>query len=350
MRLLGIGGLALLLLACGDDDKKTSGEVAGDDAGSTDAPLESTSADGVDVDVSANVNASADVSTELNLITCAQGLSDAEIASAAQIAFDLDQSMHELVACGGMTVSISAALITGVIGMVFDPDGDLIPSGLTYEGEGLYHTDGGLGSSVSMDVRLYELVDGEFVLVEADLFDPKSYLVGVEVNADADADIDFDITNPLDTKVSADATLEATYESAGPWAKILGLGDPPANPIHISDLAALDPDFGDIYIESDVRVSDVHGETEITFEVQTGKQALTEVFSSGGVSFDVVSLSGENVSLGQTLQADEFAIEFVGGNQLDGHVSFSVQADAMAYVGVLQYDGAAFADVALDCN
>jgi hypothetical protein len=341
VRLAAAGLLALSsIVGCGSDDDSSGCKSCQD--GANGAALRA--------GANANANANAEASTQLNLSSCTSGFTDAEVAAQTQLAFDLESSMHEMVACGGITVSVATSLITGVIGMVFDPSGSIIPSGLRYEGEGMYHSDGGLGSSVSMDIRIFERVDGEFLPIEADLFDARSYLVGVDVEADASAGIDFDIKNPLDTKVNASATLEASYESAGPWAKLLGLGDPPPNPLHLSDLSDLDPDFGGIYLESDVSVTDVQGDTEIEFKLQTGKQSLNDLFGSGSLGFELVSLRASNGGLSQTLSVSDFAIQFSGGNRLNGKVSFEVEGDAMAYAGSLDYEESAFADVTLGCE
>ncbi len=342
-----IATTVLTALGCGSDDSGSKGDAVSQCASCQDG------ADGAQLRANSSGNANVDVdvtaSTQLNLNSCTAGFTDREVAEHTELAFDLEASMHEMVACGGLTVSMSAALITGVIGMVFDPSGAIIPSGLRYEGAGVYHTGGGLGSSVSMDIRLYERVDGEFHLVEADLFDADSYLVGVDVDADASAGIDFDITDPLGTKVNASAKLEATYESAGPWAKLLGLGNPPPNPLHLTDLADIDPDFGGIYIESDVSVTDTQGNTDIEFRLRTGKQSLNEVFGSGSIGFELIELHASNGSLDQTLTVSDFAVGFAGGNRLDGNVTFEVEGDAMAYAGALTYEEAAFADVTLSC-
>jgi hypothetical protein len=205
---------------------------------------------------------------------------------------------------------------------------------------------------MTMQVRLYEQVDGEYVLVEQDLFDRNNYLTGISVEADASGSVDFDIKNPLDTKVSADASVAIAYDEAGPWAKLLGLGDPPPNPIQVSDVADIRPDFGNIYVEMEVEIHDIKGDSDIQLTVKTPRVRLVDFFDGGALDYEVVGFVATNAVLRQKLTLNSWNVSFVEHATLDGAVDVSVESRArvgVSYEASMAYDHSAFAEVALSC-
>lgn len=350
------------LSACGGDDPPPteSGDGVNGEEQEDEADDEGVSDVEGDGEASAQVQTTATLAAEYgveakaitSLEACANSHTEADLAASAKLAYDTDASIHELIACGGLTIRVAIGLVTGVVSLVLD-DEDAMPSGLSYEGEGAYVSESSLGdSSMEMRVRLYEAEGEEFILVEDNLFDAKNYLTGVSVDADASADVDFDIGDPLDTSVSADASVHIEYEEAGPWAKLLGLGDPPPNPIQLGDVAEINPDFSDIYIQSEIDVRDVRGDSVVHFVVNTQMMGLVEMFTTGGLTYEIDSLEASNENLGQTLVMDAWEVDFGEHNHLNGDVSFTVEAEAEASVGyeaTLAYRDAAYGDVELSC-
>jgi hypothetical protein len=298
----------------------------------------------------ANVGLEASIASELS--GCSTGLTDAQLADSILLAYDADASIHELIACGGLTVRVAIGLITGVVSLVLD-DEEAMPAGLRFEGEGVYVSQSRLGdSSMTMQVRLYEKVGEEYVLAEEDLFDADNYLTGVEVDADASASVDFDIKDPLGTSVDADASVVITYDGAGPWVKLLGLGDPPPNPIELGDVAEIDPDFSNIYVETEIDVHDVRGDTDVHLVMKTDRVALVDLFDDGNLDYQIVTLEASNSELRQTLTMNSWEVAFADHAQLDGAVTFSVEAEAqgsLSYDASLTYENAAYGAVGLSC-
>jgi hypothetical protein len=318
--------------------------AAGDDLATDDDGLVT----GGEVMVEGSVEAS--IASELS--ACRGSLTDTQLADSILLAYDADASIHELIACGGLTIRVAVGLVTGVVGMVID-DEDAMPAGLRFEGGGVYVSESSLGqSSMRMQIRLYERVGEEYVLAEENLFDARNYLVGVEVDADASASVDFDIDDPLDTSVDADASVVISYEEAGPWAKLLGLGDPPPNPIEVSDVAAIDPDFSNIYVETEIEVHDVKGGSDVRLGVKTERVALVDLFGAGILDYQIVSLEASNGELRQTLEMHDWQVTYAEHGVLNGTVSFSVESSARVsvdYDATLTYEDAAYGAVSLGC-
>jgi hypothetical protein len=195
-------------------------------------------------------------------------------------------------------------------------------------------------------------VGDEYVLVEEDLFDRENYLTGISVEADASGSVDFDIDNPLDTNVSADASLAISYDEAGPWAKLLGLGDPPPNPIEVDDVADIDPDFGSIYVEAEVEIHDIKGDSDIQFTVKTPLVRLVDFFDGDGLDYEVIGFEASNAVLRQTLTMNSWNVSFVGHATLDGAVDVRIQSPArkaVSYDASIAYDHSAFAAIDVAC-
>jgi hypothetical protein len=302
------------------------------------------------------VGVDTEVGTEAHLVAslagCSEGLSDEKLATSLLLAYDVDASVHELIACGGLTIQVAIGLVTGVVAMVVD-DEEVMPGGLSFEGEGVYVSSSQLGeSSMTMRVRLYERIGDEYILAGANLFDKNSYLTGVSVEAEGSASVDFDIDDPLDTNVDADASVVISYDEAGPWAKLLGLGDPPPNPIELGDITELDPDFSNIYIETEVEIHDVKGGSDIRVTFATERVGLVDLFDNGNLDYEVVSLVASNAELRQEMTLNAWDIAFVRHGELSGSTSLSVSSSArvgLDYEAVLTYENTAFGEVSFAC-
>lgn len=344
-------GTLLLLAACGgssNTDDDASGANASDPSGASPTTPSASGAVNVEGNVEGNVEASA----YAELDACRNRLTDAEMAASLMLAYDADASVHELIACGGLSVQIAIGLVTGVVGMIVDDD-DIMPSGLEFQGGGVYQSESTLGAStMNMKVRLYERVGDEYVLVEEDLFDRNNYLTGIRVEAEAGGSVDFDIDIPLDTSVSADASLVIAYDEAGAWAKLLGLGDPPPNPIEVTDVADIDPDFGSIYMETEVEIHDVKGDSNIALTVTTPRVRVLDLFDGGTLDYEVVGFEASNAVLRQELTTSGWQVSFVEHATLAGAIDVTVESRArktVSYDARLAYDNSSFAVIDFAC-
>ena len=350
--LLGLG-----LVACGGDDDTASSSdpatLAGDPMADPDDPMLQGEAEG-SVDVEAQANFVCNGCPEGSVVdfgACGSNRSSAELNSRLQLALDTEHSIHELISCGGLTVQVAFELVSGLVSMVVDPDGELLPKGLEYQGEGLYLSEGSSTGSMRMQVWLFEESDGELTLIEDDLFDRSTYLVGAKTELVGGADVDIDPSDPFSSSVSADAKLQVRYEEAGRWVKLTGLGDPPPNPLVISVdmLSKLKPRLGSIRLQSEVEVEDVRGDSVIRYHVKTPVMKLEEMVSFSLVEFELIELSAKNETLGQEFSLSAWDLAYSGGHNLDGSMEFSVSGE-LAYQGSVSYENSSTGSLEVSCK
>ena len=100
-----------------------------------------------------------DIEGREDLRECAGDLSQDEIDLNLQISADYAQSLHEMVACGGLAVRLCQGVSSGIIDALLTNSSDATPDGWTYQGEGVYRT-GNAGTD--MTTRFYVTEDYSF--------------------------------------------------------------------------------------------------------------------------------------------------------------------------------------------
>ena len=288
------------------------------------------------------------------LSECSEGLAEAEVDDNLQLIYATDESLHELVACGQLTVDISIALYSGLIEMVLEGDSKQ-PGGLEYQGGGQYLTRTDEGHRImDMLVSLFEESGGELQAIEYDVFDRESYLVGVSSRIEGeDVDVALDLDNPLASDVDVQGTLIVEFEATGPLVHLLGLGDDLESPLvfELKDLDDIEPRLSDLRIRANVDLEDARDGDLVAYDVVTPDMNLVEVATAANVGYDVNDISGTGETLGQELQLlnDGWDVEFVDGN-LDGTADFRVTGGDFDYTAGFTYRDSKYADVVLACD
>jgi len=346
---LGLCSLFSVALACSSNGSGTSS--SGSTSGSGGSGGSGSSSTSTSSSTSSSTTGSAGAGGQAldlpeQVSACSADLNESSVEANLELVGSLDNSVHELVACGGLTVRVVGTLVQGIIEMIASNDDDITPDGLMFEGNGTYRSGAtDPNQDTDMLIRFYDNEAGTPVLIEEDIFLASTYLVG----ASAESMVVVDQGNPLNSRV----VIEISYSAVGPRVGMLGFGDTPANPIVIegSELDNLSPNLGDIIMETAVTVVDDRGDSVVNYDVETGPDPILDIFDTSRVNYRILSIDGSNSATNQTLELAEngWQIEFAGGNQLDGTIDFLVSGGDFDYTGVFTYESTAYADIALAC-
>lgn len=277
---------------------------------------------------------------------CTESLDAREISANLDLVESLDLSVHELVACGGITVRVVGVLVQGVIEMIVDNDDDITPDGLVFEGEGTYRsTASDPNQDTDMLLKFYDTSSGEAVPIPDDVFLASTYLV----NARAETVFEVDEDNPLNST----AYLEIEFDAVGPQVELLGFGANPESPIRIesSELDEVSLDLDDVELVTEVTVVDDRDDASVSYDVETGPDQVLDIFDGTRLDYRIIDVTGANQTLGQalTLAENGWKIEFAGGNNLVGTIDFSMKGGAFDYDGQFTYESTSYADIQLTC-
>lgn len=267
---------------------------------------------------------------------------DHDIDDATQIVSDFDGSIHEMIACGGLSVTLCASIVSGIIDAIVDNRSDATPDGWRFEGEGLYTSD---AAGAGMETRFYLATDYSFGRagdpVAENLFEVSTYLSGARVS------VDFDPSDPLST------SAELHFDAPGPYIEMLGFGAEPQSPIALS-LGAWDQaqkQLGTLLFEAEITVNDPQDQTTVRYDVKTTRMSAAALLGAAPMEFELLSADAARADLGQDLVVDDWGVEFVNGNvgALEGVVDFHVEGGPLPYVGALVYENSTYAAIDLSC-
>lgn len=263
---------------------------------------------------------------------------------ATELFTNTDDSVHELIACGGLQASLAKRM--GVLILlsnpeIFEPDTyDTLHYWASYFGSTTLaftaRPDGGWEVLVPnagdswFTLDLYE--PGTDVRILQNPFELDSYLVGVQF----DAAFDFETARSNPTLRN---DYVVTYEAAGPLAHLLGITEPGPGSftMHFSLLDVAQLIFrGDwpteatagrfttlnrVDVESTMSFYDVRGDSTIHYEASSPRSPLHE--SVSGVAFEVTGIDG--VSGDVAISASTSLLRYVGSAGLAGVIDYSVQ-------------------------
>jgi hypothetical protein len=276
-----------------------------------------------------------------DLLRECRGSADAE--QHVEIVVDYDQSIHEMVACGGLNVTLIVSVTSGIIDAIIDNNPDATPAEWEFQGDGTYYTN---SADAEMTTRFYANQDYSFaaqgeVLTE-NLFRVDTYLVGARVEAD------IDISDPFSSSVSL------TFDDVGPYVELLGYGEAPESPIML-DTSAWDrvqTALGGLVFDSQVSVFDEQSVSTVRYDVHTTQMPASALISGAGMGFELDMADANRTDIGQSLVVENWGIEFVDANPgaLTGAIDFRVEGGEFTYYGSLTYDNDTFGTPAYRCD
>jgi len=262
---------------------------------------------------------------------------DSDIAEEVRITEEYGQSLHEMVACGGLAVALCNGVVSGIINAIIEQSNDATPDAWSYESGGTYRTS---GEGVVMTTQFFAAADFSFAasgeLITENVFLTENYLVGATVNVD----------------LSTGATT-LSFSGTGPLVELLGYGAEPESPISLSfsDIGEIEGRLGTLEFEADVLVDDVREAGTITYHTTTPRLPVQALLTGAGMRYDLIEADGAREELGQSLVVDEWSIEFVdeGGGALNGSSEFRVVGGAFDYAGVTAFENSTFPETTLTC-
>ena len=256
-----------------------------------------------------------------------------------QIAKDFDQSIHELVVCGGIAANISVSFMDGILKSALGKDPK--PEDWTYVGEGRWEAGGGM-----MYAEFILPFDTSFGVkgdvITFDVFDVENFFKGFRGVASASADS----TGKVKTKLSIEFT------EPGPGFELLGVNYTEGQNAIELDFDAMVENFGKIGLDQEVIVEDVKGDTTVSYNVVAKNVPLANlVFAAGPSNMDIVSAGATNSVTGQTLTVKNFNMVYQGGGArtLDGTLDVEVTGGAFDYGAFFSFPHRATPDVTLGC-
>ena len=311
-RFAGLGALAIGLGGCVVSSAPGSSSSVGPKVGSTMSP-----------------------GSVVALDECTVGLSAREVDEHLAMVFDLEQSYHEMVACGALVGVLAQAVIDVIFSLVESPSGGL-PAGVTREG-GVYTSAPGGSSNTVMDARFYFGDDYEVGaagdMVQDNIFALRSYLENPRV------DVDY-----------TTGELLIRYESRGPLVELLGFGPTPPRPLRINldNLGRITREIEKVGIQTEVRVDDVRPHSTVTYVLESSTVSLARVAQGEGFDFEVVSSVAASDTPAQDMDTLVWDIEYTSGG-LTGDIEFMVEGGTFDYAGLFEFRNHTWPDTTVSC-
>jgi hypothetical protein len=141
--------------------------------------------------------------------TCTGGLSSAEIEAELDMARAFEDSLHEMIICGGLSASYSVSFVDVLINAALGASTN--PAGFAYLGRGIYDAGGNMTISLHLPYATSFGRVGD--VIPFDVFAPANYFADLTVVATATVDLFGNTTTEL----------QIEFSEAGPGFELLGL-------------------------------------------------------------------------------------------------------------------------------
>lgn len=267
---------------------------------------------------------------------CAGDLTEAEIDVNIQISADYAESLHEMVACGGLAVRLCQGVSSGIIDAILTNSTDATPDGWTYQGGGVYIT---TAPGVEMTTRFYATEDFTFAatgeVIAHDVFQVESYLV-----------------NPVVTVDLSTGRTELVFDDVGPLVELLGLGAAPQSPVELTlaDTQGLNRKLEALEFDSTVVVDDPQGDSTIQYHTQSPRMPAKDLLLGVALDFQLVEATGLRGDTEQELVVDDWTIQFVEGNVLEGSSLYHVVGGTFEFYGEARFERSSYAETTVSCS
>lgn len=265
---------------------------------------------------------------------CARGDVQANLA----IAQAFEDSMHELVVCGGMAQRFSMSFFNVLINLA--AKADTAPKQFKYMGDGRYRV--GDVMTITMALPFATSFGQTGDPIPFDIFDPKNYFTNFEVRAVASADL-------LGGSAGAGARLAVRYEEPKPGLELLG-NLVTGNDVTLEFSAVVDV-LSQVGLTQDINVDDQRGDAHVVYHAVSAPVPMRNlVFAAGSAPMSIRSATVQNTR-GQVLTVTDWGMEFSGGaaGTMDGYVNFEVRGGDFDWAGRLVYPHRKTPDTSFNC-
>lgn len=280
---------------------------------------------------------SASTAEAIDALASCSGLSQSEAQATAEIAGHFEASMHELVACGGLQVSMAAALVElfvnlGTSGKSSGRDG------ATTFADGVYTSRATGFGETRMEMRIRLGADGALGkkgdLVRHDVYDLESYFKGGKLALNL-----------------TDGKLRLTFSELGPLFPLLGWPDTLTSPevLTADELRSAGNALGALTMESSIVARDPRGSTIVSYTIDGPATPVRLIFDTAGVSYRPNDASAKRDDAGQSLVVSDWGIRYVDQG-LDGTVQFRVDGGKAPFDGSLTYENGTYPTVSYRCR
>jgi hypothetical protein len=239
----------------------------------------------------------------------------------------------------GLGVYVNTArVLTGFVQAMVDLNPSM-PSGLTYEGNGLYSAKPNADTRV--ELRFFQAFDTSFGaagdLIGFNLFDVGNYFASFGVKTSATVDL-----SGIHTNVSL------TFDSAGPGAQLLGLAATVKSPLAV-DVNSYSAQLGKVIVAANVTVGHASETATMSFTTATPPLAVGAV-GNGSIALDVTNFTGAAFDFDQTLTLTSVDLDVRdAGGAYDGTLLFSSASADFDFKILLSYRASASADIVFGC-
>ena len=263
-----------------------------------------------------------------DLTPCASELPQADINEQLFILLDVDQSMHEMVACGGMIFAWAEAVGSIGIDLALAAITMRPPSGYVYrDGDYVTSPDG------VMEMRVTALYGSGFdggeqgVPLGHDLFDLDNYVLNPRLEIDYAA-----------------RELLIRHDGKGPLVELLGYGSSPGRPIRIG-LDDISPGrFHDLQVRAFIPIADDQELTTVVYELGWGPHPVGDLLQQGTLGFALDAFTAQR----RRVEADTTRWDITYAEApaaLDGEVDVDVYGGAFDVRATMRWQNSGYADV-----
>ena len=268
------------------------------------------------------------------LQSCRGDATDEEVIETVAITDAYSESLHEMIACGLLSVRLCTAIVEGIVEAIQAGSNNALPDGWTFDA-GIYRA---TGNGVVMEAQFFLAQDTSFGQagdpIQQNLFLVDSYLVDAELVVDV-----------------FEGTSEIRYDAPGPLVELLGFGANPPNPLPVGldDLADIQDRLRALDFETTIVLDDVREKGTIRYDIETPRMSAGALLGGNPLVFGLIQADGERAALEQALVVDLWDVEFVQHGSLDGEVQFHVDGNHFPFRGVMRWDDSPFPDRELSC-
>ena len=325
--------LPLLLTGCSggsstksDDPAPTCGDLTCD-------------ADENMVSCAADCDAAVPSGAAVSLDDCAGDHSQADIDQTLAVVDDLQNSYHEMVACGSLLYTLLRGLIdifeSAITGIETGT-----PAGFEHGDDGAYTASSSDYGDVTMVVEFYFGNDYEAGAasdrVEPDLFDLESYLTDIQ--------LELDLTNE---------ELILGYGEVGPLVELLGFGSEPENPLvlTIDDAADLGRGLRQLELSTLINVEDPRASSVVTYGVYSPIAQVSAVLADARLDLDHLDAAADSNTLDQHVASASWDVVYLESpsNALDGAILMNAEGGAFDYDATFTFASSPWPDISLAC-